>query len=244
MNFATQLAKEFSILPWQAEAVIRLLAEGNTLPFIARYRKEQHGELDDQKLREISLRLTQLQSLENRRNEIIALLTEQGNLTPELTQALAAAQAVGVLEDIYRPFKPKRRTRGTIAREKGLEPLAAILLLQNQKSGDARALAEPYVSAEKEVPDTDAALAGAMDILAEDFSTDPAIRKALKELYHRCCMVLTKAAKDEDSVYRMYYDYQEPLRFMASHRVLAMNRGEAEGFLKISLTVPECDAIW
>lgn len=244
MDFTNILAKEFNIKPWQAQAVINLLAEGNTLPFIARYRKEQHGELDDQKLREISQRLTQLQNLAKRREEILSLLTEQGNLTPELEASLQEAQTVGALEDIYRPFRPKRRTRGTIAREKGLEPLAAILLLQTIKTGSLEELALPYLSEEKGVATTDEALAGAMDILAEDISNDASIRKALKELYHRTCMVTTKAAKEEDSVYRMYYDYQEPLRTMASHRVLAMNRGENEGFLKVSLAVPEGDALY
>ncbi len=243
MTFANTLSTEFHIQLWQAEAVIRLLDEGNTLPFIARYRKEQHGELNDQVLRDISLRLTQLRALQKRREEILSSLEKQGVLTEELQKAVGAAETTGALEDIYRPFRPKRRTRATVARERGLEPLANILLVQAVKAGKADDLAVPYVSEEKGVPDTEAAIAGAMDILAEDFSNDAGIRTKLKELYRRTCQVMVKAAKEEDSVYRMYYDYQEPLRLMPSHRVLAMNRGEAEGFLKVSLAVEEIDAI-
>ena len=243
MTFAQTLSTEFHVQPWQAEAVIRLLDEGNTVPFIARYRKEQHGELNDQVLRDISLRLEQLRALQKRRDEILSSMEKQGVLTEELQKAVDDAATVGALEDIYRPYKPKRRTRATIARERGLEPLANILLLQNIKSGKAEDLAAPYISEEKGVPDAGAALNGAMDILAEDFSNDAGIRTKLKELYHRTCQVKVKAANEEDSVYRMYYDHQELMRLMPSHRVLAMNRGEAEGFLKVSLAVEEIDAI-
>ena len=243
MTFAQTLTTEFKIQLWQAEAVIRLLDEGNTLPFIARYRKEQHGELNDQVLRDLSMRLEQLRALQKRRDEIIASMEKQGVLTEELHKAISEAETAGALEDIYRPFRPKRRTRATIAREKGLEPLANILLMQAVKTGRAEDLAIPYISEEKGVADAQAALAGAMDILAEDFSNDAGIRTKLKELYRRTCQVKVKAAKEDDSVYRMYYDYQEPLRLMPSHRVLAMNRGEAEGFLKVSLSVEEADAI-
>ncbi len=243
MTFAQTLSTELHIQPWQAEAVIRLLDEGNTVPFIARYRKEQHGELNDQVLRDLSLRLEQLRALQKRREEILSSMEKQGVLTEELQKAVNEAETAGALEDIYRPYKPKRRTRATIARERGLEPLANILLMQNSKSGKAEDLAAPYISEEKGVPDAEAAISGAMDILAEDFSNDAGIRTKLKELYHRTCQVKVKAAKEEDSVYRMYYDYQEPLRLMPSHRVLAMNRGEAEGFLKVGLAVEEIDAI-
>ncbi len=243
MTYAQTLSTEFHVQPWQAEAVIRLLDEGNTLPFIARYRKEQHGELNDQVLRDISLRLEQLRTLQKRREEILSSLEKQGVLTEELQRAVGEAETAGALEDIYRPYRPKRRTRATIARERGLEPLANILLMQSLKSGSAEDLAAPYVSEEKGVADTEAALAGAMDILAEDISNDANIRTRLKELYQRTCQVKVKAAKEEDSVYRMYYDHQELMRLMPSHRVLAMNRGEAEGFLKVSLAVEEIDAI-
>ncbi len=243
MTFSNALSTEFHIQPWQAEAVIRLLDEGNTVPFIARYRKEQHGELNDQVLRDISLRLEQLRALQKRREEILSSMEKQGVLTEELQKAVEGAETTGALEDIYRPYRPKRRTRATIARERGLEPLANILLMQSVKSGSTEDLAAPYISEEKGVPDTEAALAGAMDILAEDFSNDAGIRTRLKELYNRTCQVKVKASGENDSVYRMYYDHQELMRLMPSHRILAMNRGEAEGFLKVSLAVEEADGI-
>jgi len=237
MDFAKILAAEFHIQPWQTEAVIRLLDEGNTLPFIARYRKEQHGELDDQELREISERLEQLRALDARRQEIAASLTKLEVWTEELQHALDNASTMGELEDIYRPYRPKRRTRAMIAKEKGLEPLCDLLQLQTEKKKSPDELAQAFVDAEKGVEDAESALAGAMDILAERISDDAKVRAKLKALYQRTAQVQTKAAKEEDSVYRMYYDYQEPLRLMASHRVLAMNRGEAEGFLKVNIAV-------
>ena len=237
MEAAKILATEFKIQSWQAEAVIRLLDEGNTLPFIARYRKEQHGELDDQKLREIAERLAQLRALEARREEIAASLQKLEVWTEELQRALDAAGTMGELEDIYRPYRPKRRTRAMIAREKGLEPLCDILQLQAEKRKPPEELAAPFLSAEKGVESEQAALAGAMDILAERVSDDARVRAKLKALYLRTAQVRTRAAKEEDSVYRMYYEHQEPMRLMASHRVLAVNRGEAEGFLKVSLEV-------
>ena len=237
MEAAKILATEFKIQSWQAEAVIRLLDEGNTLPFIARYRKEQHGELDDQKLREIAERLAQLRALEARREEIAASLQKLEVWTEELQRALDAAGTMGELEDIYRPYRPKRRTRAMIAREKGLEPLCDILQLQAEKRKPPEELAAPFLSEEKGVESEQAALAGAMDILAERVSDDARVRAKLKALYLRTAQVRTRAAKEEDSVYRMYYEHQEPMRLMASHRVLAVNRGEAEGFLKVSLEV-------
>ena len=238
-DFAGILASEFHIQPWQAQAVIRLLDEGNTLPFIARYRKEQHGELDDQKLREISERLEKLRALDQRRREIQASLEKLEKLTPELEEALSAAATMGALEDLYRPYRPKRRTRAMIARERGLEPLADLIQLQRAKTGTVQDLAAAFVDPDKEVPDGEAALQGACDIIAERISDDAKVRQRLKDLYHRDCQVQVRAAGSEDSVYRMYYDYQEPYRLMPSHRVLAVNRGEAEGFLKVSLAVNE-----
>ena len=239
MTIIETLCAEFSIAPWQAEAVIRLLDEGCTLPFIARYRKEQHGSLDDQKLREISERLTSLRAIETRRGEISESLKKLGVWTEELQAALDKAATMGQLDDIYRPYRPKRRTRAMIAKEKGLEPLADVLLLQLSKAKTPEELAEGFIDAEKGVKDAEEALQGAMDIIAERISDDPQVRTKLKQLYHRDCMVKTKQSGDEDSVYRMYYDYQEPLRLMPSHRVLAMNRGEKEGFLKVGLDVNE-----
>ena len=239
MTIIETLCAEFSIAPWQAEAVIRLLDEGCTLPFIARYRKEQHGSLDDQKLREISERLASLRAIETRRGEISESLKKLGVWTEELQAALDKAATMGQLDDIYRPYRPKRRTRAMIAKEKGLEPLADVLLLQLSRAKTPEELAEGFVDAEKGVKDAEEALQGAMDIIAERISDDPQVRTKLKQLYHRDCMVKTKQSGDEDSVYRMYYDYQEPLRLMPSHRVLAMNRGEKEGFLKVGLDVNE-----
>ena len=239
MTLVEALCQEFKLAPWQVEAVISLLDEGNTLPFIARYRKEAHGSLDDTTLRDLNDRLTQLRNLQTRRDEIASSLKKQEKWTEELQTALDNAATMGQLEDIYRPYKPKRRTRAMIAREKGLEPLADTLLLQLTKAQTPEELCEGFLDAEKGVNTPEEALQGAMDILAERISDDASVRAKLKSLYHQTCQVQTKASGEEDSVYRMYYDYQEPLRLMPSHRVLAMNRGEKEGFLKVELVVDE-----
>ena len=239
MTLVEALCQEFKLAPWQVEAVISLLDEGNTLPFIARYRKEAHGSLDDTTLRDLNDRLTQLRNLQTRRDEIASSLKKQEKWTEELQTALDNAATMGQLEDIYRPYKPKRRTRAMIAREKGLEPLADTLLLQLTKAKTPEELCEGFLDAEKGVNTPEEALQGAMDILAERISDDAGVRAKLKSLYHQTCQVQTKASGEEDSVYRMYYDYQEPLRLMPSHRVLAMNRGEKEGFLKVELVVDE-----
>ena len=239
MTIIETLCAEFQIAPWQAEAVIRLLDEGCTLPFIARYRKEQHGSLDDQKLREIAERLSSLRALEARRGEIAESLKKLEVWTEELQAALDKAATMGQLEDIYRPYRPKRRTRAMIAREKGLEPLADTLLLQLSRAKTPEEMAEGFIDPEKGVENAEQALQGAMDIIAERISDDPAVRTKLKNLYQRECVVHTRQSGEADSVYRMYYDYHEPLRQMPSHRVLAMNRGEKEGFLKVGLEVNE-----
>lgn len=239
MTLVEALCQEFKLAPWQVEAVISLLDEGNTLPYIARYRKEAHGSLDDTTLRDLNDRLTQLRNLQTRRDEIASSLKKQEKWTEELQAALDNAATMGQLEDIYRPYKPKRRTRAMIAREKGLEPLADTLLLQLTKAKTPEELCEGFLDAEKGVNTPEEALQGAMDILAERISDDAGVRAKLKSLYHQTCQVQTKASGEEDSVYRMYYDYQEPLRLMPSHRVLAMNRGEKEGFLKVELVVDE-----
>lgn len=242
MDFVALLAKEFNLQPWQVSAVIGMLDEGNTIPFIARYRKEKTGSLDDQVLREMAERLEYLRNLEKRRGEIEKALTEQGVLTDELKADLAGAATLSELEDIYRPFRPKRRTRATIAKERGLEPLALWIMLQQPK-GDLEAEAARYIDEEKDVPDTQAALAGARDIIAESVSDDAALRKALREMLMREGTLATKAAKEEDSVYSTYYDYREPVARMAAHRILAVNRGEREEFLKVSLEAPEEKAV-
>ena len=236
------LAAEFGLRPAQVSAAVELLDAGNTIPFIARYRKEATGSLDDQVLREMAERLEYLRNLDKRREEIRKSLTEQDVLTEELEGKLAAARTLSELEDLYRPYRPKRRTRATVAKERGLEPLALWLMMQDPH-GDPVAEAGKYIDAEKEVPDAESALAGARDILAETVSDDADIRKALRGMMMREGVLVTKAAKEEDSVYSMYYDFREPVRSMAAHRILAVNRGEREEYLKVSLEVPEEKAL-
>ena len=238
MDFVTILSREFSLRPQQVQAAVELLDAGNTIPFIARYRKEATGSLDDQVLREMAERLEYLRNLEKRREEIEKALTEQGVLTEELTEQLKSAATLSELEDLYRPFRPKRRTRATVARERGLEPLALRLMMQ-QNGDDPAQLAADFIDPEKEVPDAESALAGARDILAETVSDSAEIRKELRELLNREGVLVSKAAGEEDSVYSMYYDFREPVRSMAAHRILAVNRGERESFLKVTLEAPE-----
>lgn len=234
------LAQEFHVRPEHAQAVVELLDEGNTVPFIARYRKERHGAMDDQTIRELADRLTYLRGLEDRRKEVKAAVEEQGKLTPELSEAIDRASTLAEVEDLYRPYRPKRRTRAGVAREKGLEPLAKLLL--TGKDGEGRnlrqspeELAAEYVDPEKGVETVEEALQGAMDILAEDFSDDAAIRKSLRAMLQRNGSLRSVAAKEEDSVYQLYYNFSEPLKRLQSHRILAINRGEKEGFLKVSV---------
>ena len=241
MDYSELLASEFSLQPRQVSAAVALLDDGNTIPFIARYRKEATGSLDDQVLRELAERLEYLRNLDKRRSEIEKSLSELDVLTDELSARLAAAKTLSELEDLYRPFRPKRRTRAAIARERGLEPLALWLMLQ--QPGDPLSEAQKYADPEKEVPDAESALAGARDIIAESVSDDAALRKELRELLNREGILRTAAAKEEDSVYSMYYDFSEPIRSMASHRILAVNRGEREEFLKVTLEVPEEKAL-
>ena len=242
MDYVSILAAEFGLRPAQVSAAGELLDAGNTIPFIARYRKEATGSLDDQVLREMAERLEYLRNLDKRREEIRKSLTEQDVLTEELEGKLAAARTLSELEDLYRPYRPKRRTRATVAKERGLEPLALWLMMQDPH-GDPMAEAGKYIDAEKEVPDAESALAGARDILAETVSDDADIRKALRGMMMREGVLVTKAAKEEDSVYSMYYDFREPVRSMAAHRILAVNRGEREEYLKVSLEVPEEKAL-
>ncbi len=237
------LGKEFNQKQTHVENVVKLLDEGNTVPFIARYRKELHGSMDDQLIREISERLTYLRNLDKRREEIRSAIEAQGKLTGELEEAIAAAETLAALEDIYRPYKQKRRTRATVAREKGLEPLAAALFAQAGQTGDIRALAAQYIDPEKGVETVEDALAGASDIIAEDISDDAAVRTRLRDMYQRQARLVSVAAGEEDSVYRQYYDYSEPLSRVQSHRVLAVNRGEREGFLKVSVEMEEAAAV-
>lgn len=237
------LSRELSLAPQHVKNVIALIDEGNTIPFIARYRKEQTGTMDDQVLRVLADRLAYLRGLDKRRAEILSAIEGQGKLTPELTAAVETAATLAELEDVYRPYKQKRRTRATVARERGLAPLAELLLRQEVREGDVNTLAEPYVDAEKGVTTAEEALAGACDILAEDISDDADIRKGLRSLVLRCGTLVSKAAKEEDSVYRLYYDFSEPIKSVASHRVLAINRGEREEFLRVSVAVPDVEAL-
>lgn len=243
MNIIEILCKEFNLKPAQCQNVVTLIDDGNTIPFIARYRKEQTDSLDDQVLREIFERLTYLRGLDKRRQEIQSTLLEQGNLTEELTAKLAAANTLAELEDIYRPFKPKRRTRATIAKEKGLEPLALLLLMQNEKTGSLQALAEPFVDAEKGVNDAEEALQGARDILSEQMSDDADARKALRALAFRVGVIESKKTKDADSVYNMYYEFSQEVRNLPGHRILAINRGEREEFLKVAVKMDDAASV-
>ena len=242
-KFAPLLAKEFSRREEHIENILRLLDEGNTVPFIARYRKEMHGTTDDQTIRAIADRLAYLRGLDERKAAVVSAIEAQGKLTDELSAAIEIAQTLAEVEDIYRPYKQKRRTRATIAREKGLAPLAELLLSQTVTSGTLEALAAPYVNEEKGVMSTDDALAGAGDIIAETISDDAAIRAALRRLYRTRGVLWAKAATDEDSVYRLYYDYREPVSRVQGHRVLAVNRGEREGMLKAGVEIEDALAL-
>ena len=236
MDISKILCKELGLEEWQVNAVISLSDEGCTIPFIARYRKEAHGSLDDQKIHNLIERLEYLRSLDARREEIDKAITDQGKMTDEIKAALAAAETLAALEDIYRPFKPKRRTRATVAKEKGLESLAEKILAQGKD--DPLSLAAEFINPELGVETADDALAGAKDIIAEVASDDPEIRKRLRNLYNLGGTVTVKAVDPEkDSVYTMYYDHSEPVSKIASHRVLAIDRGEKEEFLKVSVTI-------
>lgn len=231
------LASELNQKPEYVENVIRLIDEGNTIPFIARYRKEMHGAMDDTTLRNLETRLTYLRNLEERRCEIRKSIENQGKLTPELCAALDAANTMTEVEDIYRPYKQKRRTRGSIAREKGLSPLADAIFAQDGQ--DLNLLAKDYVNEELGVNSIEEALAGANDIIAENLSDDAEIRKSLRELVMRRGSLRCKAEDQEtDSVYTLYYDFNQSVSRLQDHQILAINRGEKEGILKVSVTLP------
>lgn len=232
------LIEEFSLMEFQAVNTIKLIDEGNTIPFIARYRKEKTGELSDEILRGFYERLCYLRNIEEKKADIIRLIDEQGQLTPELEAAINNSKTITELDDIYRPFRPKRRTRATIAKEKGLEPLAQIILSQD-KNSDIEKIASEYINDEKEVLTVEDALGGAMDIIAEIISDNADFRKELRFMTYNSGILSTKAATEEDSVYRMYYDFSEPISKIANHRILAINRGEKEGFLSTKLEVDE-----
>ena len=240
MELVKLLAGEFHLKPAQVEQTLALLEEGNTIPFIARYRKEMTGGLSDEVLRDLHLRLTYLQNLNQRREDVIRHITQLEEMTPEIEEKLAKAVTLTEIEDIYRPFKPKRRTRATIAREKGLEPLAAWLTSPETPAHDPLTEAAGYLNPEKEVNTPEEALQGAMDIVAEDVSDNGDLRKKLRRLMWQEGDLAAKAKDLEaESVYEMYYDHTETVRKIPDHRILAVNRGEKEDFLKVSIAVPE-----
>ncbi len=238
MDIIQALTTRFHLQTWQVENTVKLIDEGNTIPFIARYRKESHGTLDDQVLRELAERLEYLRNLEKRREEVFASIQTQEKMTDEIAAALQKATTLAEIEDIYRPYKPKRRTRASIAREKGLEPLAETIFAQNSNSPAVLELAEQYIDEEKGVETAQDALQGAMDIIAEDISDDANIRRKLRTLFSTTGLLESKASDEEaESVYTMYYDFNEPVNRIAGHRILAVDRGERENFLKIHIIV-------
>ncbi len=238
MDIIAKLSEELSIKQTQIEAAVGLMDEGNTIPFIARYRKEVTGSLDDEQLRALSERLNYLRGLEKRKEEVRAAITEQGKMTEEIDTALITAEILAEVEDIYRPFKQKRKTRASVARERGLAPLAELIIAQNDVySPTLEETAEQYTDEEKGVKDARSAIAGALDIIAEDISDNADFRKEIRALTYEYGFLSSKAAKEESSVYDMYYDYNEKLKNVPPHRVLAINRGEKEEFLKASVDI-------
>ena len=240
MDILSKLSEELNLPQKQIEAAVKLMDEGNTIPFIARYRKEVTGSLDDTVLRNLSDRLTYLRNLDKRREEVREAIAAQEKLTPELSAALDRAEILAEIEDIYRPFKPHRKTRADVAREKGLEPLAALLIAQEKAyEADLSALAEAYIDAEKGVESAEDALNGACDIIAEDISDNADYRRRIRELSVEFGVIKTeKIGDDENGTYSMYYEYDEKASAIPGHRVLAINRAEKEGVLKVSLNVP------
>ena len=231
------LAQELGQKQQYVENVVNLIDEGNTIPFIARYRKEMHGAMDDTTLRDLDTRLTYLRNLQQRRDEVKKSIENQGKLTQELSEAIDAAATVTEVEDLYRPYKQKRRTRGSIAREKGLDPLAQVIFAQDGQ--DIQELAKNFINEEKGVATAEEAIAGALDIIAENLSDDADIRKALRELCSRRGSLVSKAADPEaDTVYKLYYDFDQPISRLLDHQILAINRGEKEDILKVTVTLP------
>ncbi len=238
MDIITTLAKELSISVKQVEATVELIDAGNTIPFIARYRKEVTGSLDDTVLRSLEERLNYLRSLDKRREEVLGLIAGQDKLTLEIEAALAAAKTLTEIDDIYRPFRPHRKTRASVAREKGLEPLAQLLLAQEKSYTPAlEEQAASFIDAEKGVASAEEALAGACDIIAEEISDNAEYRKQLRKLTYDHGLLSAKAAGEADSVYAQYYDFSESIKTLPGHRVLAINRGEKEDFLKVAIAV-------
>ena len=239
MDIIQKLTQELEVQRWQIEAAVQLIDEGNTIPFISRYRKEVTGSLNDEQLRKLHERLQYLRNLEEKKEQVLATIEEQGNLTEELKAQILAAETLVVVEDLYRPYRPKRRTRATIAKEKGLEPLAALIMLQKLDMPLEEAVAE-YISEEKEVATAEEAIEGAKDIIAEQISDEADYRIYIRDLTTKQGKIIS-VAKDpeEQSVYEMYYEFEEPITKLAGHRVLALNRGEKEKFLTVKVEAPE-----
>ena len=244
MNYLEQIATPLNLRPAQVEAVIDLLDGGNTIPFVARYRKEATGNLDEEQIRQIDNLVGKLRALDNRRQSIVASIREQGKLTPELERQLLAADSLTALEDLYQPYKPKRRTRASMAREKGLEPLAELILEQLRSRQSAEEIAAPFVAGE--VATVEEALAGARDIVAETISDNAQVRQQLREKALKWAVLGSRKieeAKDERGVYHLYYDFELRLDRLRPHQVLAINRGEAEKILRVRVDIPERDWI-
>ncbi|MDD2980182.1 MAG: Tex family protein [Hespellia sp.] len=243
MDINQKLTEELKVKRWQVDAAVGLIDEGNTIPFISRYRKEVTGSLDDEQLRKLHERLLYLRNLEEKKEQVLGSIEEQGKLTEELKAQILAAETLVVVEDLYRPYRPKRRTRATIAKEKGLEPLAAIITLQQTRE-PLEKVAEEYISPEKEVATVEDAIAGARDIIAESVSDEADYRSWIRKLTMQKGKVLSTAKDPKvESVYEMYYEFEEPVMKLAGHRVLALNRGEKEKFLTVKVEAPDEDIV-
>ena len=250
MNITEELSQELNIKVSQVDATIKLIDEGNTIPFIARYRKEVTGGLSDETLRDLGERLNYLRNLEARKTEVTNSIEEQGKMTDEIKEAISIAKTLAEVEDIYRPYKQKKRTRATIAKEKGLEPLANIIYKQKE-TRPIEEIAKEFITStvdnvetdpknDKKVVDISDAISGALDIIAENISDNADYRKNIKRICYREGVIVTKASKpDEKSSYEMYYDFSESINRLPSHRILAINRGEKEEFLKVKIDKPE-----
>ncbi len=243
MDINQKLTQELDVKLWQVEAAVKLIDEGNTIPFISRYRKEATGSLNDEQLRKLHERLMYLRNLEEKKGQVLSSIEEQGKLTGELKSQILAAETLVVVEDLYRPYRPKRRTRATIAKEKGLEPLAALITLQQTKE-PLEETAKAYLSEEKEVRTVEEAIAGAQDIIAESISDEADYRSWIRNTTARKGKVISTAKDPEaESVYEMYYEFEEPVSRLAGHRILALNRGEKEKFLTVKVEAPEEDIL-
>ena len=243
MDISKQIAAELKLKQWQVDNVIALIDEGNTIPFISRYRKEATGELSDEVLREFDERIKYLRNLNQRKEDVKRIIEEQGKLTPEIAEAIDDAVKLTEIEDIYRPFRPKRNTRAALAKSRGLEPLAKILYEQNIQNGDINEIAAKYIDPEKEVDTAEKALAGAMDIIAENISDNAEYRRKIRFLTFSTGVISVKANTEDDTVYSMYYDFSEPCSKIAPHRILAIDRGEKEKILNVSIKLDESGII-